>query len=114
MTGLLFHDQIREGLPTILELTGPANTNAFTAAIIMDKNSQCDDKGCGVVYRGRANVGEPSKDQRPHFKLTRYFLNRIIGMWGFNALAANAQSIDSLRQEFANPPKTMRPMVQWW
>jgi hypothetical protein len=30
------------------------------------------------------------------------------------ALAANAQSLDSLRNEFANPPKAMRPIVRWW
>jgi hypothetical protein len=51
---------------------------------------------------------------RPHFKLTRYFLYRFIAVWGFMALAANAQSLDSLRHEFPNPPKAMRPIVRWW
>jgi len=30
------------------------------------------------------------------------------------ALIAHAQSLDSLRHEFADPPKAMRPMVRWW
>ena len=27
---------------------------------------------------------------------------------------AHAQSLDSLRHEFADPPKAMRPMMRWW
>ena len=30
------------------------------------------------------------------------------------SLIARAQTLDSLRREFINPPKTMRPMVRWW
>ena len=48
-------------------------------------------------------------------KITRYF------WWTFLAAAcvsipsaAHAQSLDSLRREFADPPKAMRPMVRWW
>jgi len=51
---------------------------------------------------------------RPHFKFTRYLLYRFIAVWGFIALAANAQSLGSIRHEFADPPKSMRPMVRWW
>src|SRR5713101_1663129 len=51
---------------------------------------------------------------RPHLKMTRYFLCGFIALWELIALAANAQSLDSLHHEFANPPKATRPMVRWW
>jgi hypothetical protein len=51
---------------------------------------------------------------QPHVRMTRCFLLGIIVSYGFIAPAAHAQSLDSLRREFANPPKEMRPMVRWW
>ncbi|HEV3261781.1 MAG TPA: hypothetical protein VG013_33335, partial [Gemmataceae bacterium] len=45
---------------------------------------------------------------QPHLKISGYFL------CGFVALALHAQPLDSLRREFAEPPKAMRPMVRWW
>ncbi|HEY6337275.1 MAG TPA: glycosyl hydrolase, partial [Candidatus Sulfotelmatobacter sp.] len=46
--------------------------------------------------------------------MTRYFLCGLITLFGCITLAANAQSLDQLRREFADPPKAMRPMVRWW
>ena len=41
-------------------------------------------------------------------------LMRIHRLVGICRACRNAQSLDSLRHEFDNPPKAMRPMVRWW
>lgn len=46
-------------------------------------------------------------------KITRYFLCAFIACASIPP-AAHAQSLESLRREFAHPPKAMRPMVRWW
>ncbi|HEY6302613.1 MAG TPA: glycosyl hydrolase [Terriglobales bacterium] len=46
--------------------------------------------------------------------ITRCFLCGFVSLLGCIAVAANAQSLDSLRREFADPPKEVRPMVRWW
>ena len=51
---------------------------------------------------------------RQHIKIAHSFLLGFLPFLACTALIANAQSLDSLRQEFANPPKEMRPMVRWW
>ena len=50
---------------------------------------------------------------RQPLKLTRCFLCGLVALLGSCALAEE-QSLDSLRREFAHPPKTMRPIVRWW
>ncbi len=46
-------------------------------------------------------------------KITRYFLCAFIACASILS-AAHAQSLDSLRREFADPPKAMHPMTRWW
>lgn len=46
-------------------------------------------------------------------KITRYFFCSFVACASILS-AAHAQSLDSLRREFADPPKAMRPMVRWW
>jgi hypothetical protein len=40
-------------------------------------------------------------------------MSRCAALAGF-AMLARGQSLDQLRQDFANPPKAARPMVRWW
>jgi hypothetical protein len=47
-------------------------------------------------------------------KTERYLLCAFTFISGFLPCLGNAQSLDSLRRDFENPPKEVRPMVRWW
>ena len=47
-------------------------------------------------------------------KIKRYLLSAFTFVSGFLPCLGYAQSLDSLRRDFKNPPKDVRPMVRWW
>src|SRR5260370_26084870 len=47
-------------------------------------------------------------------KIKRYLLCAFTYISGFLPCLGYAQSLDSLRRDFENPPKEVRPMVRWW
>src|SRR6266851_4594158 len=51
---------------------------------------------------------------RKHVRMTRRLACGLMMSLVHTAVVANAQSLESLRQEFADPPKAMRPLVRWW
>ena len=47
-------------------------------------------------------------------KINPYLLCALTFISGFLSCLGYAQSLDSLRRDFENPPKDARPMVRWW
>ena len=47
-------------------------------------------------------------------RIKRYLLFAFTFINGFLPCLSYAQSLDSLRRDFENPPKDVRPMVRWW
>jgi len=46
--------------------------------------------------------------------IKRYLLFAFASIGGFLPYLGYAQSLDSLRREFENSPREVRPMVRWW
>ena len=57
---------------------------------------------------------DSNSSEQQNLVMVPYLLQLLLSLFVSITLTADAQTLESLRPEFINPPKGMRPMARWW